>query len=291
MKQIGQECTDATSIRVPSRSHNHEPPPPRIRRRTCRTYSFSPISKVAPFFLKWFMVELGHVQKLVELMSSFFLFVCCSRFRVQLIAIYCSRWGCVDSTPHTSLFLMQWTRTHCCTSHCMAQKCVGARHVIYMVIHVVRLDCWFSLYSSLCSLPCVSPSSTTWTLTCTLTSSKWTSSGQYPTGTPPTEESGPLANKTPLTGYEPNILDDFHYSETTEIFFQEQSSDTMPSYLQAERMEQGGLVSGGTIVVWRANVHLFWWRVRAVPAGPRSICHRRRNQSVEQGGEEPEQVH
>ena len=44
----------------------------------------------------------------------------------------------------------------------------------------------------------------------------WTSSGQYPTGTPPTEESGPLAENAPLTGYEPNILDDFHYSETTE---------------------------------------------------------------------------
>ena len=67
-KQIGQECTDATSIRPQSRSHNHEPPPPRIRRRTCRTYSFSTVSKVAPFFLKFFMVELGNVQKLVELM-------------------------------------------------------------------------------------------------------------------------------------------------------------------------------------------------------------------------------
>ena len=67
-KQIGQECTDATSIRLQSRSHNHEPPPPRIRRRTCRTYSFSTVSKVAPFFLKFFMVELGNVQKLVELM-------------------------------------------------------------------------------------------------------------------------------------------------------------------------------------------------------------------------------
>ena len=40
-----------------------------------------------------------------------------------------------------------------------------------------------------------------------------------------------MANNTPLTGYEPNILDDFHYSETAEIFLQEQSSDTMPSYL------------------------------------------------------------
>ena len=59
----------------------------------------------------------------------------------------------------------------------------------------------------------------------------WSSSGQCTTGTPPNEESGPLAENTPLTGYEPNIPDDFHYSETTEIFFQEQSSDTVPSCL------------------------------------------------------------
>ena len=43
--------------------------------------------------------------------------------------------------------------------------------------------------------------------------------------------SGPLANNTPLTGYEPNILDGFHYSKTVEIFLQEQSRDTTPSYL------------------------------------------------------------
>ena len=36
-----------------------------------------------------------------------------------------------------------------------------------------------------------------------------------------------MAENTPLTGYEPSILD----SETTEIFFQKQSSDTVPSHL------------------------------------------------------------
>ena len=49
--------------------------------------------------------------------------------------------------------------------------------------------------------------------------------------TSPNEESGPLANNAPLTGYEPNFFDDYHYSETTEIFLQESSSDTSPSYL------------------------------------------------------------
>ena len=59
--------------------------------------------------------------------------------------------------------------------------------------------CLFSPYSSSFSQPCVSPisSSSTLTLTCTPSSSLWTSSGQHPTGTPPTEESGPLAEKRP----------------------------------------------------------------------------------------------
>ena len=37
----------------------------------------------------------------------------------------------------------------------------------------------------------------------------------------------------PPTGYEPNVLDDFHFSQTTEMIFQEESGDkdTEPSYL------------------------------------------------------------
>ena len=53
------------------------------------------------------------------------------------------------------------------------------------------------------------------------------------TAPPPNEEFCPLAEFTPPTGYEPKLLDDFHYSETTEIFFQEQSGDkdAVHSYL------------------------------------------------------------
>ena len=44
---------------------------------------------MAPDFLKRFLVELGHVQKLVELMRGHFnavlKIVCCRRFRVQLL--------------------------------------------------------------------------------------------------------------------------------------------------------------------------------------------------------------
>ena len=59
----------------------------------------------------------------------------------------------------------------------------------------------------------------------------WMSSEQDPLCTSPNEESGLLATNAPLIGFEPNFFDDFRFSKTTEIFFQEQSSDTMPSYL------------------------------------------------------------
>ena len=60
----------------------------------------------------------------------------------------------VDNTLHTSLFLMQWTRTHCCTSHCMAQVLVHASS------HPHKHPCvwfdrlfssfFFTLFSSVC---------------------------------------------------------------------------------------------------------------------------------------------
>ena len=46
------------------------------------------------------------------------------------------------------------------------------------------------------------------------------------------EEYCPVAIHNPLTGDEPNVLDDFHYSETSEMIFRDESSDidTEPSY-------------------------------------------------------------
>ena len=40
-----------------------------------------------------------------------------------------------------------------------------------------------------------------------------------------------MAKTTSSTGYEPDVIDNFDYSVTSETFLQEQSSDTMPSYL------------------------------------------------------------
>ena len=86
------------------------------------------------------------------------------------------------------------------------------------------------------SLRCLHPSlpsstSSSRTLTSTLSSSMWMLPEQDPLCTSPNEESGLLVNNAPLTGYEPNFFDDYHCSETTEIFLQESSSDTRPSYL------------------------------------------------------------
>ena len=61
----------------------------------------------------------------------------------------------------------------------------------------------------------------------------WTTPRQTYPAPSPNEESGNLAELTPLTGYEPKLLDDFHYSETTEIIFRDESSDkdAVPSHL------------------------------------------------------------
>ena len=59
----------------------------------------------------------------------------------------------------------------------------------------------------------------------------WTTPRQTYPASPPTEGSCPLAEFNSPTGYEPKLLDDFHYSETTEMIFQEESGDTEPSYL------------------------------------------------------------
>ena len=40
-----------------------------------------------------------------------------------------------------------------------------------------------------------------------------------------------MAESTPHTCYEPKLPDDFHFSETTEISFRDESSDAEPSYL------------------------------------------------------------
>ena len=83
--------------------------------------------------------------------------------------------------------------------------------------------------------------------------------------TSPNEEFGPLVNNAPLTGYAPNFFDDYHFSKTTEIFIQESSSDTRPSYLHDSE------ISDDTI--GRALSSPLFTQEREEPAGRRQAYH------------------
>ena len=74
-----------------------------------------------------------------------------------------------------------------------------------------------------------------------------------------------MANNAPLTGYEPNFFDDYHFSETTEIFIQESSSDSRPSNLHDAE------ISDDTI--GRALSSPLFTQEREQPAGRRQADH------------------
>ena len=111
----------------------------------------------------------------------------------------------------------------------------------------------------------------------------WSTSGQLTTGTPPTEESAPLAENTPLTGYEPKLPDDFHYSETAEIFLRDESSDTVPSYLFDAELDDetiGRALSSPLFIQEReepANRRQAFHSFEEIllPAQSSSVCHSR----------------
>ena len=123
--------------------------------------------------------------------------------------------------------------------------------------------CLISLGPSLRTLHLSLPSSTSssWSFT---SSSMWMLPEQDPLCTSPTEGFGPLVNNAPLTGYEPKFFDDYHFSETTEIFIQESSSDTRPSYMHDTQ------ISDDTI--GRALSSPQFTQEREEPAGLRQAC-------------------
>ena len=73
------------------------------------------------------------------------------------------------------------------------------------------------------------------------------------------------SNNAPLTGYGPNFFDDYHFSETTEIFIQESSSDSRPSNLHDSE------ISDDTI--GRALSSPLFTQEREEPAGRRQAYH------------------
>ena len=79
------------------------------------------------------------------------------------------------------------------------------------------------------------------------------------------EESDSLVNNTHDTGYEPKFFDDYHFSETTEIFIQESSSDMRPSYLHDSEITDD--------TIGRALSSPLFTQERAEPAGRRQAYH------------------
>ena len=59
----------------------------------------------------------------------------------------------------------------------------------------------------------------------------WVGSGRSTLCASANEELGTLADSNPLTGYEPNFIDNWHISKTTDILIQESSSDSRPTIL------------------------------------------------------------
>ena len=95
-QQFGQECTDATSIRLAIRSLNFEPVSTENLEKNDLNLFFNSIQGGNPSSSSSSWWNWDHVQKLVELTRIIHFFkkkkkVCCCRFRLQLIANGCNR--------------------------------------------------------------------------------------------------------------------------------------------------------------------------------------------------------
>ena len=58
----------------------------------------------------------------------------------------------------------------------------------------------------------------------------------------------------PPTGYEPNVLDAFHYSEASAMIFQDESGDAVPSYLHDAELDDetiGKVLSSPLLILER----------------------------------------
>ena len=170
------------------------PSPPRIRRRTTRTNTFSSIPKVAPVFFQFFMVELG--WKTGGAQNVFFQekFVVVGSFAYDSNLLQPT--VCVNSSRHTSPF------PHSQRARAMMCHTTLAQVFVRVIPSMCHASEWIvcSLFSILTLLSSLSLSSisSSWTLTSTCSSSKWMSSEQGHLCTPPNEESGPWP-KTPLS--------------------------------------------------------------------------------------------
>ena len=110
--------------------------------------------------------------------------------------------------PHTSHFLV-FHHTHFNVARDIGSRCLSAsRRPCFM-----RSGCFDSLRPSILhSSPCLSSSfSFSWSSS---SSSMWVGSGRSTLCASASEKLGTLADNNPLTSYEPNVIDNYHISET-----------------------------------------------------------------------------
>ena len=150
-------------------------------------------------------------------------------------------------------------------THCNVARDIGSRCLAH-VIHVSSACC--------CCLDTLRPStlhsspslSSSFSFSCSSSpSSMWVGSMRSPMRTSANEDLGTLAENSPLTGYEPNFIDNYHISETTEIFIRESSSDSRPSNLHDMEIDD--------YTIGRALSSPLFTHKREDPASRRQVYH------------------
>ena len=162
-----------------------------------------------------------------------------------------------------------------CSQNCLhsARSCLSARTIhmwTHMWLKIPRLRRSQKKFITMSSMFALAHERSTLTSSSSIPSSRTTSQVTLPINkhcvTPPRRGVWPFGqNPTSSTGYEPNVIDNFDYSQTTEIFLQEQSSDTMPSFLHDAE------ISDDTI--GKALSSPLFIQEREEPAGRRQAYH------------------
>ena len=142
----------------------------------------------------------------------------------------------MNRTPHTAYFLAQLHTFHPCShaphgsrcrTTCLAKTCSSTcHHVSDRALSLFALTS--SSLSSVSTFCPFSSSPLSWSSSSMWSESPSTKSRAHPQN----EEYCPVAIHNPLTGDEPKQLDNFDYSETFAVIFQNESvdTDTEPSY-------------------------------------------------------------
>ena len=127
--------------------------------------------------------------------------------------------------PHTRLFLKHFDLVH--TSHC-GSRCRSVCLTKFTHAHVITclsVRCLFLFCLLPQPLAPLSLSLSTCSLSCSSTSMSSEPPRVKTTALTHNEEYCPVAIHHPPTGYEPNVLDNFDYSETSAAIFQDESGD------------------------------------------------------------------